>query len=86
MTGKKLTRTMTGKVVSDKADKTIAVLVVYSVQHKIGKYLKKHKKIQAHDENEVAKVGDTVILEECRPFSKTKAWKIVSVVSGGDKS
>ena len=84
MSNEKLTRTMTGKVVADTAQKTISVLVVYSVKHKIGKYIKKHKKIQAHDENQQAKIGDTVIIEECRPISKTKSWRLVSVAKAGE--
>ena len=71
-------RTMIGKVISDKMDKTIVVLVERSVKHpKYGKILKKRTKIHAHDENQTCKIGDVVKVCESRPISKTKSWVLV---------
>ncbi|MBU2864089.1 30S ribosomal protein S17 [Reinekea marina] len=73
-------RTVTGHVVSDKADKTITVLLERKVKHPIyGKYVKRSTKIQAHDEKNECGLGDTVTVEECRPMSKTKTWRLVSI-------
>jgi small subunit ribosomal protein S17 len=75
------TRQLTGRVVSDKMDKTVTVLVERQVMHPvIGKVVKRTKKYHAHDEGNEAKSGDTVLIEECRPISKTKAWKVARVV------
>jgi small subunit ribosomal protein S17 len=77
----KNTRQLTGRVVSDKMDKTVTVLVERQVMHPvIGKVVKRTKKYHAHDEANEAKSGDTVLIEECRPISKTKAWKVARVV------
>ncbi len=77
----KLTRTFTGRVVSNKMDKTITVLVERRVPHPLyGKYIKRSTKLHAHDEENVCKEGDIVKIEECRPLSKTKAWRLVEVV------
>lgn len=71
-------RVLQGVVVSDKMDKTVTVLVERRVMHPIyKKYIRRSKKYHAHDEGNSAKVGDTVRIEECRPLSKTKAWRIV---------
>jgi small subunit ribosomal protein S17 len=76
----KNTRTLTGRVVSDKMDKTVTVLVERQVKHPvIGKVVKRSKKYHAHDEANDAKLGDKVVIEECRPISKSKAWKVASV-------
>jgi small subunit ribosomal protein S17 len=80
MSEQQLRRRMTGRVISDKAAKTLVVLVTYSIKHPIGKYIKRHRKIHAHDEASMAKMGDVVVLEECRPISKKKSWRLVSVV------
>ncbi len=75
-------RTLTGKVVSDKMNKTIVVVVERSVKHpKYGKFIKRRTKIHAHDNNEVSKIGDTVRIRETRPISKTKSWTLVEVLS-----
>jgi len=75
-----LARTVTGQVVSDKADKSITVLLERKVKHPIyGKYVKRSTKIHAHDEKNECGIGDTVTVEECRPLSKTKAWRLVSI-------
>ncbi|ODC04647.1 30S ribosomal protein S17 [Terasakiispira papahanaumokuakeensis] len=74
-------RTVTGKVVSDKMDKSITVMVERRVAHPIyGKYVRRSTKLHAHDEANNARMGDTVTIQECRPMSKTKAWKLVEVV------
>lgn len=75
-------RTMVGKVVSDKMDKTIVVMIERSVKHpKYGKILKRRSKLHAHDENQVCKIGNTVKIRESRPLSKTKSWVLVEVIS-----
>ena len=75
-------RTMVGKVVSDKMDKTIVVMIERSVPHrKYGKIMKRMTKIHAHDENEVCQIGNTVKVRESRPLSKTKSWVLVEVIS-----
>ncbi|MBV1878852.1 MAG: 30S ribosomal protein S17 [Pseudomonadales bacterium] len=73
-------RTASGRVVSSKMDKTITVLVERQVKHPIyGKYIKRSNKIHAHDEDNVCHEGDLVTIEETRPISKTKAWKLNSI-------
>lgn len=76
-----LRKTRTGKVVSNKMDKTIVVAVVDNVKHPvIGKIVKSTYKLKAHDENNEAGVGDTVKVMETRPLSKTVRWRLVSIV------
>ena len=73
-------RTLTGRIVSDKMDKTITVLVERRVKHPVyGKILTKSSKIKAHDEGNDASAGDLVTIAECRPVSKDKAWKLVNI-------
>lgn len=80
-----LARRLSGSVVSNKMDKGIVVLVERRVKHpKYGKYITKSSKISAHDEDNRCQEGDVVVIQECRPISKTKSWKLVDVV--GDKS
>ena len=77
---KKNQRQLTGRVVSDKMNKTVTVLVERQVMHPvIGKVVKRTRKYHAHDEANDAKVGDRVVIEECSPISKTKAWKVARV-------
>ena len=77
----KIVRTLTGKVVSDKMEKSIVVVIDRQVQHPLyGKSIRRSTKLHAHDENNTAKVGDIVTIKECRPISKTKAWALVEVV------
>ena len=74
-------RTLTGKVVSDKMDKTITVLIERRVKHPIyGKYVKRSTKLHAHDEANQCRIGDLVTIRETRPLAKTKAWTLVEVV------
>lgn len=73
-------RTVTGQVVSNKADKTITVMLERKVKHPLyGKYVKRSTKVHAHDEKNECSIGDTVTVEECRPMSKLKTWRLVSV-------
>jgi small subunit ribosomal protein S17 len=75
-------RTMVGKVVSDKMDKTIVVMIERSVKHpKYGKIMKRRTKLHAHDENQVCQIGNIVKIRESRPLSKTKSWVLVEVIS-----
>ena len=75
-------RTMIGKVVSDKMQKTIVVVVERTVKHpKYGKIMKRRTKLHAHDENQVCKVGNTVKIQESRPMSKMKSWMLVEVIA-----
>ena len=74
-------RTLTGRVVSDKMDKTITVMIERRVKHPIyGKYVKRSTKLHAHDESNQCRIGDLVTIRETRPLAKTKAWAWVSVV------
>lgn len=76
----KLVRTLTGKVVSDKMDKSIVVLIERRVKHAVyGKYLTKSSKLKAHDENNECNSGDLVTIAESRPLSKTKSWTLVKI-------
>ena len=78
---KKRTRTLTGKVVSNKMDKSITVLVERRVKHPVyGKYMTKSSKVHAHDEKNECNVGDVVSLSESKPISKTKSWQLVSIL------
>ncbi|MCU7553371.1 30S ribosomal protein S17 [Alteromonas sp. ASW11-19] len=80
MTDQKI-RTVQGRVVSNKMDKTITVMVERFVKHPIyGKFIKRSTKLHAHDENNVANKGDTVTIRECRPMSKSKSWALVDVI------
>ncbi len=76
-----LRKVRTGKVVSDKMDKTIVVAIEYRVKHPlIGKIVKRTYKLRAHDENNECGIGDTVRVMETRPLSKTKRWRLVEIV------
>ena len=73
-------RTLTGRIVSDKMDKTVTVLVERRVKHPVyGKILTKSSKIKAHDETNDANTGDLVTIAECRPVSKDKSWKLINI-------
>jgi small subunit ribosomal protein S17 len=77
----KAARTISGRVVSNKMDKTITVLIERKVKHPLyGKFIRRSTKVHAHDEENVCKEGDTVLIEECRPLSKSKNWNLVKVV------
>ncbi|MBN8430502.1 30S ribosomal protein S17 [Microbulbifer salipaludis] len=82
----KLKRTLTGKVVSDKMDKTITVLIERRVKHPIyGKIVSKSTKLKAHDENNECGIGDVVTIEESRPLSKSKSWSLQTIVERAAK-
>jgi small subunit ribosomal protein S17 len=75
-------RTLEGRVVSDKMDKTITVMVERKVKHPIyGKFIRRSTKVHAHDEANECGIGDTVVVEQCRPLSKSKSWRLVKVVT-----
>lgn len=77
----KTARVVTGRVVSNKMDKTIVVLIERKVKHAIyGKYMKRSTKLCAHDESNVCGIGDLVRIVECRPVSKRKAWRLLDVI------
>ena len=77
-------RTLQGRVVSDKMDKTVTVLVERTVTHALyGKVVRQSKKYHAHVEDNGVHEGDVVVIEECRPISKTKTWKVARVVTRG---
>jgi small subunit ribosomal protein S17 len=81
MSEEKNVRTLTGRVVSDKMDKTVTVLVERKVKHPLlGKVVRRSKKYHAHDENNEFHDGDLVLIEECRPLAKTKAWRVAKLV------
>lgn len=81
MSKQKIERMLTGKVVSNKMDKSITVLVERRVKHPIyGKFVRRTTKLHAHDETNQCGEGDIVTIKECRPISKTKAWTLVEVV------
>jgi small subunit ribosomal protein S17 len=74
-------RTVVGRVVSDKMEKSISVLVETREQHPIyKKYLRRSTKFHAHDAANECRIGDLVRIEECRPMSKTKTWRLVEVI------
>mgnify|MGYP003429179253 CR=1 FL=1 len=73
-------RTLTGKVVSNKGDKSGTVLVERKVKHPVyGKFIRRSTKYHAHDELNECSMGDIIVIEECRPMSKTKCWRLVSI-------
>ena len=85
-TEEKLVRTLTGKVVSDKMDKTITVLIERRVKHPIyGKYVSKSTKLKAHDEDNQCNAGDVVTIKESRPLSKSKSWALSEIVERAAK-
>lgn len=77
----KKARTLSGRIVSDKRQKTVTVLIERRVKHPVyGKIVSKSTKISAHDEENQARVGDLVTIQETRPISKTKSWKLLEIV------
>lgn len=84
MSEAKVVHTLTGRVVSDKMDKTVTVLVERKVKHPLlGKVVRRSKKYHAHDENNECRQGDLVMIEECRPLAKTKAWRVSRLIEKG---
>jgi small subunit ribosomal protein S17 len=79
---KKAQRTITGRVVSNKMDKTVSVAIERLIKHPVyGKYIRRTSKVMAHDATNECKAGDTVQISECRPISKNKSWSVVNVVA-----
>jgi len=77
----KTLRTLTGRVVSNKMNKPIAVEISRLVKHpRYGKYIRRTTKLLAHDETNESRQGDTVTIAECRPLSRNKSWRLVAVV------
>jgi len=78
---KKVQRTIVGRVVSDKMDKTVSVAIERKIKHPVyGKYIRRTTKVLAHDAANECKAGDRVAISECRPVSKNKSWSVVNVV------
>jgi small subunit ribosomal protein S17 len=78
---KKNIRTVTGRVISNKMDKSVSVSVERTVKHPLyGKYLRRSTKYMAHDEENACNEGDLVMIAECRPYSKNKSWRLVEIV------
>lgn len=74
-------RALQGRVVGDKMDKTITVMVERRVKHPIyGKFVRRSTKVHAHDENNECRMGDVVVVEQCRPISKSKKWRFIKIV------
>ena len=77
----KAQRTIVGRVVSDKMDKTVSVAIERTVKHPVyGKYIRRTSKVMAHDAANECKPGDRVAISECKPISKNKSWAVVSVI------
>ncbi len=77
----KTQRTIVGRVVSDKMDKTVSVAIERLIKHSVyGKYIRRTSKVLAHDANNECKPGDRVAISECKPISKNKSWAVVDVV------
>ena len=77
----KVERSITGKVVSNKMDKTIVVLGERKVKHPLyGKFIRRSTKYHAHDAGNECNIGDTVMIKECRPLSKSKSWTLIKVL------
>ena len=81
MEARNLRKVRQGVVISDKMEKSIVIAAKFKEKHPIyGKFVQKTKKYHAHDENNEAHVGDTVLVMETRPLSKTKRWRLVSII------
>ncbi len=77
----KTNRTLEGRVISTAMDKTITVLVERRVKHPLyGKFIRRSTKIHAHDEANSCNLGDRVRIEQCRPISKTKSWRLIEII------
>lgn len=77
-----VTRPLVGRVTSDKMDKTVTVLVERRMKHPLyGKYIRRSTRIHAHDETNACKVGDAVSIVQCRPLSRTKAWRVREILT-----
>ena len=74
-------RTLVGKVISISGDKSVRVMLDYKIKHpKYGKFIKRSTKVAVHDPNNQSRVGDLVEIQECRPFSKSKSWRLIKIM------
>jgi small subunit ribosomal protein S17 len=77
----KTRKTRQGSVISNGMDKSIVILVERKVRHKLyGKYIRRRMKYMAHDASNACNIGDTVLIEECRPLSKNKRWRVLTIL------
>lgn len=84
MISEKFNRTLSGIVTSNKANKTVTVLVERRIRHPLyGKFITRSKKYRAHNDDNQFSVGDSVLIEECRPISRTKSWKVIRLLKSG---
>ncbi|ROR34833.1 30S ribosomal protein S17 [Inmirania thermothiophila] len=84
--GERRARTIVGRVVSDKMDKTVTVLIERRVKHPLyGKYVRRSTKVYAHDEDNACREGDTVRIQETRPLSRLKRWRLVEIVERAER-
>jgi len=82
MNTENLHRTLSGRVVSNKTDKSLTVLIERKIKHPLyGKIMKRSKRYHVHDETNQYNEGDTILIEECRPYSKTKTWVAIKLIS-----
>ena len=80
-TNQEIKRTQTGRVVSNKMDKSVSVLIERQIKHALyGKYIKRSTKVLAHDEENSCGEGDKVMIAECRPLSKSKSWRVIEIL------
>jgi small subunit ribosomal protein S17 len=80
-TTQEVKRTQTGRVVSNKMDKSVTVLLERQIKHALyGKYIKRSTKVLAHDEENNCGEGDKVMIAECRPLSKSKSWRVIEIL------
>jgi len=80
-TTQEIKRTQVGRVVSNKMDKSVTVLLERQIKHALyGKYIKRSTKVRAHDEDNSCGEGDKVMIAECRPFSKSKSWRVIEIL------
>ena len=80
-TTQEIKRTQTGRVVSNKMDKSVTVLLERQIKHALyGKYIKRSTKVLAHDEENSCGEGDKVVIAECRPLSKSKSWRVIEIL------
>jgi small subunit ribosomal protein S17 len=80
-TTQEIKRTKTGRVVSNKMDKSVTVLLERQIKHALyGKYIKRSTKVLAHDEENSCGEGDKVVIAECRPLSKSKSWRVIEIL------
>lgn len=80
-TDEKVRRTVVGRVVSNKMDKSVSVAIERLIKHpKYGKYIRRTSKVMAHDANNECNEGDRVAISECRPISKNKSWQVVNII------